>query len=302
MQPQSPIGLIAIDLDGTLLGPKGNVSPRNVAAIRTARSLGWAVVIATGRALIESLHAVESIEHDGLFIGAGGALLSDIESKQTLRRSAMSKHFSHRIATTLNAHGHMAHLLKDADVVGYDYAIIGEHALDPATEWWFQTFPVRAKIFERLEDDPHPDETVRVGTVATAGELSHIASELRDDLGDSIFLQHWASVTQWSKTSTPTETHLLEAFNPEVDKWTMLEYLAAIMRLGKGQVVAIGDGLNDLQMLREAGIGIAMANANASVQHVADMITKSNVEDGVAHAIDMLIADKLPSPHIAKSK
>lgn len=278
-----PFDLLAIDLDGTLLRCDGTVSPETIRALRRARAAGLEIVIATGRALIESAHVLQEIGHGGAFIGAGGALLSRANDGATLERSAMAPGLIATITRSLTAHGHLAHLLKDGAAAGYDYAIIGNGILDPASEWWFRTLPVRVRFFDSPDEDPHPEETIRCGTVAAEGDLSGLAEEIRTDLGEAIFLQHWSAVTQGQATGS--QTHLLEIFNPEVDKWTMLHRYAERRGISIERIAAIGDGLNDRRMIRNAGLGVAMGNADSGVLEAADRVVADNEAEGVAEAI-----------------
>lgn len=280
--------ILALDLDGTLLRKDGSVSARNIAAVAEANDAGLEIVIATGRALVEAQHIIDEINHKGLFIGAGGAVLCDATTGETLKRSSMNPLLVKAIAASLINHGHLCHLLKDGGAVDYDYLIVGNGKLDSASEWWFNTFPVKVKHADSIDSDEHPEDTVRCGTVAAAGELKHIAEEIREDLGDSVFLQHWSAVTQTAMTGTGT--HLLEAFSPEVNKWTMLTHIAEQRGIPLDRIAAIGDGLNDISMIREAGLGIAVGNADAGVIHVADKIVAENDENGVAQAIEAILS------------
>lgn len=281
--------IIAIDLDGTLLNRRGEVSPRNVAAIDRARAAGIEVVLATGRAWVESRHAIEAVgQVEGVFIGAGGAMVNRAADGETLWRSVMETHLIARVVKALVSRGHLAHLLKDRHETGYDYLIVGSGVLDPATEWWFRTLPVAAKYVPTMEGDEHPGETLRCGTVATADEVAAVAGAIRAELGDAIFLQHWPAVTGDDEVTAPT--HMLEVFNPDVDKWTALHRYAKQRSIEPQRIAAIGDGINDLRMIRSAGLGIAMANASPGVAHVAARITTHHNRDGVADAIDAILA------------
>lgn len=275
--------LIVIDLDGTLLNRAGEVSARNAAAVREAVDAGYEVVIATGRAHNESLHALAALNLEGVAVTAGGAVLCDVQSGRTLERHALDAALVRAVADSLTGHGHIAHVLKDHHITGYDYLMVGDGDLDPATDWWFRTFKVKAKFIASIEDDPHPGETVRIGTVSAGMALARIADELRSDLGDRVCLQHWPAVTE--SLATGSSTHLLEVFSPRVDKWTMIERRCAQRGLDPSRTVAIGDGLNDIRMVRNAGLGIAMANAEPAVAHEAQRLTTDHDSDGVAHAI-----------------
>jgi len=280
--------IIAIDLDGTLLDGQGEVSRQNAAAIDLAREAGIEIVLATGRAWVESRHAIEAIrQREGVFIGAGGAALNRAVDGETLWRSVMEPHLIARVAEALLSRGHLAHLLKDRHGTGYDYLIVGSGVLDPASEWWLRTLPVAARYAPTMEGDAHPGDTLRCGTVATADEVAEVAGAIRVQLGDAIFLQHWPALTEAERTGAPT--HMLEVFNPDVDKWTALERYARQRNVAPERIAAIGDGINDARMIRSAGLGIAMANASPGVAHVAARITGHHDEHGVAAAIEAIL-------------
>jgi hydroxymethylpyrimidine pyrophosphatase-like HAD family hydrolase len=88
--------------------------------------------------------------------------------------------------------------------------------------------------------------------------------------------------------------HVMEIFAPGVDKWTGIRQMMADWRLTAEQVAAIGDDINDLELVREAGLGVAMANAIEAVKAVADVHTGSHDEDGVAQFIDRLLDGQFP--------
>lgn len=275
--------LLVIDLDGTLLGPKGVITEENIRALDRVRAAGIEIIVATGRALIESRHVLDAIRHTGLVVTAGGSMLSDGATGRTLARSVMPHDLVIDVAEALLRHDHKVLLLKDAHAVGYDYLAVGPADLDPASEWWFETMPVRVRFVHDLESDPHPDETVRAGVVAGEAELAPLALRIAADIGERGFLQHWGAVT--ATESTGAETHLLEVFNVDVNKWTMIAAHCADRGIDPKRVAAIGDGLNDVELVREAGLGIAMANADPRVTAVADKVTGSYRESGVASAI-----------------
>lgn len=278
--------LLALDLDGTLLAPDGTVTPATAAAVAAARDAGVEIVVATGRALVESHGPLDAIGHTGLVIAAGGSMLCDADTGRTVHRSVMPHDLVADVTGALLHHEHKVLLLKDPDTTGYDYLAIGPSELDPASAWWFETMPVRVRFVHELEEDPHPDETVRVGAVASAAELGAIAEQLTEEIGDRGFLQHWGAVT--SSHELKTQTHLLEVFNPRVNKWTMMSRLCSERGIGPERVAAIGDGLNDVELIDGAGLGVAMGNADARVRAVADRTTDRNTEDGAAKAIEAI--------------
>lgn len=287
--PPSSYEILVLDLDGTLLQPDGSIAAADRDAVFRARDAGVRVVLATGRALVESQDAVQAIAHEGIVIAAGGSMVCDAATGRTKHRHIMDRNLVADVTHAILADNHKALLLKDPDTAGYDYLAVGPHDLDPASQWWFDVMPIRVRFVRELGDDPHPNETVRVGAVATENELAPLADHIKSFVGDRAFLQHWGAVTEPDDENHGV-THLLEIFSPHVNKWTMTHRLCIDLDIDPARVVAIGDGLNDVELIREAGLGIAMGNADSRVAAVAKQTTLSNRENGVAHAIDALLS------------
>jgi HAD superfamily hydrolase (TIGR01484 family) len=280
--------LLVVDLDGTLLDRRGRVSHANREALDDARTAGMELIIATGRALVESQAAISEVNHDGLVVAAGGSLLCEATTGATVVRHAIAHEVVIKVTEALLGDGHKSLILKDAHVTEYDYLAVGPGELDPASKWWFDHLPVKVKFIEDLAHDPHPHDTVRAGAVASQSRLAPLAKRLREELRDSCCLQHWSAVT--STEAIGSITHLLEVFNPQVNKWTMIERLCSDRGIPTSRVAALGDGVNDLELLRGAGLGVAMGNSSPEVAAVADHTSCDHESDGVAHAVRQILS------------
>ena len=279
--------LLVTDLDGTLLNRKSQVSERNLAAIRKLQDAGIEVIPATGRALRECDHVLDFINHEGHAITAGGALVHDAQDGSVVIRRGLAPETVRHVARILGEHGHLAQLLQDHTQAGVDYVMIGDHALDPATEWWFDHLPVTYRRVAKLEHHDEQGHTVRIGTVAHGSVLEPVLDRIRRELGDRIFVQAWSALTAEQATGSPT--HLLEAFAPDVNKWTAIESLCAQYGIDPAETVAVGDGLNDLEMVRHAGLGIAMENADPRIAAVAKARGGHHDQDGFADAAELVL-------------
>ena len=221
-------------------------------------------------------------------IAAGGAILHDAQSGRTLERSIVHPEVIESVTRSLRRHGHVVHLLQDAPRAGCDYWMIGSDPVSEATRWWFERHGVEARWAETMDQVESLENTVRVGTTALGSELAHIVDEIREDLGDRVVLQSWSAVVE-SEISGGS-IHLLEAFDPTVDKWTMLSGLAHRRGIPIEAVAAIGDGLNDVGMIQGAGIGIAMGGADQRVVAVSNRRT-GPLGSGVGEAINRLLEE-----------
>lgn len=285
--------LLVIDLDGTLLGCDGTVSDANRAALHDARAAGFDLIIATGRALAETRHLLDDIEHDGVVITAGGSMLHHAGTGRTLQRHALPLHVSERVVKALVAADIAALLLKDAGSAGYDYLAVGRCDLHPVSEWWFGMLGIEPRRVATLDDDPHPELTVRAAAIGDAESLVPIAAVLRDLIGDEMAMNCWSAVSE--SHATGSDIHLLEVFDSHVNKWSTLEQHCRTEGVDPRRIIAIGDGVNDIEMLRHAGFSIAMENANDAVRAEADHLAGHHDEDGVAEVIAALLDGRLPA-------
>ncbi|MBK7403841.1 MAG: ribosomal RNA small subunit methyltransferase A [Phycisphaerales bacterium] len=122
---------------------------------------------------------------------------------------------------------------------------------------------------------------------------------VRADLQDTVTVHNFPAVvapddaTHWAGGAV---AHILECFDARADKWNAVRRLAAERGIEPARIVAIGDQVNDVSMIRGAGLGVAMGNAIEPVREAAAHVTRSNAEDGVAHAIGMVLAGSGDTP------
>jgi hydroxymethylpyrimidine pyrophosphatase-like HAD family hydrolase len=254
------------------------------------------LVPATGRSWRESRRTLEAIGHEGVAVTAGGSVLSDARTGETIERIALEAPLVGELAAALVAEGLVAHLLRDHHACDHDYCMVGTGSLDPATTWWLDQHAVPVRHVESIEASQAVghEHVLRVGAIDRADRLAPVCAQMRARFGDRASVQAWSAVT--AEQATGSVTHLLEIYAPESDKWTMLKRVCAARGMGHDRVVAVGDGLNDLQMLREAALSIAMGNADPRLLEHADHVAPHHAQDGFAHAVDMLLAGTLPWP------
>ncbi|MDP7008645.1 MAG: HAD hydrolase family protein [Phycisphaerales bacterium] len=273
--------ILVVDLDGTLLCKRGEVSDENRRSFDAVRDAGIEIVVATGRCFAECAHILKKIDHVGATIVAGGSQLCDAEGTVLV-----SDHLDPSIVLEVAEHvlrgGHRLLLLKDIATCGAQYVLVGDAPLHHASTWWFDALGITLLEVPTIEEDPWPDHTLRAGAVAEELNLKEAVSSLAMQLYHRAKLQHWSAVT--SSEATGSETHLLEVFGATVNKWTMLQKHLGDRFVAK-RIVAIGDGLNDIEVLKEAGLSIAMENANEFVRSHADVVSGHHDEHGFAQAM-----------------
>ena len=279
--------MIAIDLDGTLLSPQGEVTPRSKTAVHKALSAGYLVCFATGRHLTESRTIIDAVEHYGTAVFVGGAMVIDTGNNVMLHRSLLDPLLARELCQAIEAEGHAVLALQDSATTALEYLVSTETPMDPATAQWMRVTAATIHRFPRLGTHPH-DRTVRVGMVAATGEARRVRQALLDRFGERI-LCHNLHVSGF-------DVEVLEVFDPGVNKWEGIQFVARRHGIAPQEIIAIGDDMNDVPMLLNAGLGVAMGNARPEAMAAAKKVIKPNTEEGLAEFLEELVDQHLVEP------
>jgi hydroxymethylpyrimidine pyrophosphatase-like HAD family hydrolase len=288
--------LLAIDLDGTLLDTSSRVSERNIAAVRRARAAGIHIVVCTGRGLVECRQYLDAIGQVDPVIVAGGSIIACPVTSRTVHKFNLHLRMVQHAVDRIHGHGYPALVLKDPVEAGYDYLVVTgsqDHPLDPVTKWWFESMSVKVRYVRELSEDQHPEHTVRLGACGMSGSMSLVQEELLSAYRDELHMHHFPAVVAPQHASTTDDgqvLHVLEVFASNANKWAAIEVLSSGLKIEHSRIATIGDQINDVPMLKAAGLGIAMGNAVPAARQVAKRHTLVNDEDGVAHAIDRILS------------
>jgi Cof subfamily protein (haloacid dehalogenase superfamily) len=279
--------MIAIDLDGTLLSPKGEVTPRAKAAIHRALSAGYLVCFATGRNWTESRTVIEAVEHYGSAVFVGGAMVIDTEKQVTLHRSLMGPDLARDVCAFLETQGQTVMALQDTQTAGVDYLVGGEAELNAPTAHWMRVTAATTHRVATLGTHPH-EHTVRVGIVAPTDETRRVRDEMTQRFEGRIVC-HSLYVPAYS-------VEVLEVFDPAVNKWEGILHVARHHGIDPSQIIAIGDDVNDVPMLKNAGLGVAMGNARPEALAVARKVIGANADEGLAAFLEELVENAMVEP------
>ena len=279
--------LIAIDLDGTLLGPDGQVSDRARQAIHRALDAGLLICFATGRNWTESRFAVDAVGHYATAVFVGGAIVMDTHQRVTLHRTLMEPDLARQISRDLESRGYAVLALQDTASCGVDYLISGNAEMHPETRLWMEKTRATVQRIATLADHAH-EHTIRIGMIALSAETHRVRDEMIAAYSQRIFCQ--------CVEIMPQGLAVLEVFDPSVNKWEGIKQVAKIHGIAHEQIMAIGDDVNDLHMIRGAGLGVAMGNAHPQVRAIAKRIIGSNAEDGLAVFLEEVVATNMVEP------
>lgn len=263
--------LIALDIDGTTLNSNHQISKRNIAAVQAAREAGVTVVLASGRPLDGILMHLDPLglnQDDQFVISYNGALVQRVGDGHVLTSQLLTgndaKHLG-QIAHDMGVHTHafsLSHGLITPQISRYT-----QH------EAFMNDIPWTVMEYHQLADD---EPLMKVMMV----DEPDILQNTIDQLPDGLYQQY--SVLR----SAP---FFLEFMHPQANKGSGVAALADYLHIPSEQVICMGDAGNDHHMLEWAGLGIAMGNADEQTKALADYVTGTNDEDGVALAIEQFV-------------
>jgi len=280
--------MIGIDLDGTLLAPGAKVSERNRAAIAAAQDAGVLVVPCTGRGWREARLATRHLDNLSWGVYVTGASIAEVNTGRCVDFSVIEPHLVRDLVGLLQDEPEAVLLYREHNRAGHEYLVTGRGKKTDNSDWWFRvTGSVVREKPELDDDDLH--HTLRVGMVANGPRLPELAQKVRKTLGDRVLVHAFPAVRRDDINET---VFVLEVFAAGVDKWRGLSWIAREHGIAPGEVAAIGDEINDVAMLEAAACGVAMGNAVPEALAVADRVTDSCEDDGVAAAIDHLLAGR----------
>jgi len=277
--------LLAIDVDGTLVGPDGVVTDDVTGAVAAARRAGLAVCLATGRSYVETLPIWRQLHLAAPFepiVLIGGALVSEPDTGRSLCQRAMPRDLACQFDEALAAAGHCAMAIVDAWRYGLDYYLTDGADRDQADRRWFSQMNVKVRRVGRLADEADLLEPLRISTVVEPDEGRRLAAALAERFNGLLNI-HSIFAPNYGVT-------IVEAFAAGTDKFAAVRYIAQGGLIPPSQIAAVGDDVNDLTMIRGAGLGAAMPNSPAEVaaaaRHLADRGLAAFIRDLLAGRFD----------------
>lgn len=263
--------IVVLDLDGTLTNKKKEITPRTREVLIRAQGKGVKVILASGRPTYGIVPLAEKLElskYEGYILAYNGGEIIDWKTGEIMYKNLLE-------------HDVLPYLYKCAKdnnfaIVTYD----GEYVLteNPEDEYVLKEALLNVmkikKVDNFLEAVKHPIAKCLI--VGDPTRLAELEKEMYEHLKDRMGVFR-------------SEPYFLELVPKGIDKAQSLAVLLEELNMSKDEMIAIGDGFNDLSMIKFAGMGIAMENAQQIVKDNANFITLSNEEDGVAYAIEKFI-------------
>jgi Cof subfamily protein (haloacid dehalogenase superfamily) len=265
------IRLLAIDLDGTLVNHQLEMNPRDVAAVKAANAAGVTVVLATGRMFKSSIRYAEPLGLKGPIINYQGAVVREIASGEVWYRCELAVPIQQRVLALAEP--------RDWHVNAYVDEVVYTARARPEADLYARVALVPYEVVGPLSEWVHAEATKMVLVSLDPNDVPARMTELAKWMGDV------ARVTR-------SLDWFVEVVDPRVSKSSALAMVAHRLGIDRSEVCAIGDNLNDEDMVSWAGFGVAMGNAPQALKSVAKYVTAPIAEAGVAQVIERFVIGK----------
>lgn len=269
--------LLVLDLDGTLTNSKKEITRHTKETLIKAQEAGLKVVLASGRptyGVAPLANELELQKYEGYILAYNGGEIIDWKTRELM--------YEKQLDSDLLPYLYRCAKENDFAIVTYENEYVltekpdDEYVLKEAL---LNVMKIK-KVDNFLEAVKHPITKCLI--VGEPSRLALLEKEMYEKLKDRMGVFR-------------SEPYFLELVPKGIDKAQSLSVLLEEIGMTKNEMIAIGDGFNDLSMIQYAGLGIAMENAQDVVKQAADFITLSNEEDGVAYVVEKFYLDNSPS-------
>lgn len=270
------IRLIALDIDGTTLNSSGRLTERTKDALERAIKSGVYVVMATGRcfdALPEDIMAIPDMNY---IVTSNGAMVKDLNTGEIILRNCLDPEVVVEAEKILRDCGQMVEIFIDG--TAYIERSLYEYIRDGGETYRHREYVMRTRnpvddLMKHLLDNRDRIENINIffNTQEAKAAMHPILMQLENATVTSSLDNNW------------------EIGGATTSKANALAQLMDMLDVKKEEMMACGDSPNDIAMLKEAGISVAVGNAKEPVREMASFISASNNEDGVAIAIDRFV-------------
>ncbi|MGV8980165.1 Cof-type HAD-IIB family hydrolase [Clostridium sp.] len=261
--------LVVTDMDGTFLNSKDEISEENIKIVKELNKRGILFSIATGRLDTMIKPYLKQIGNNNPVISCNGALVRNVSKGEFYHAQIMETEGFTKVIDICKANNLIFS-------VYCEYTVYSE-----STEGRIKYFIERNEILSeedkvaiKIVNNIYTDIDEKIFKILVSNEDSGVLERVREQI-DKI------SGIEAIKSSSS----LLDVMATGVTKGNALKNLAEILKIKREEIIAIGDNHNDISMLKYAGYSIAVGNAEQAVKDIADLVTVSNDEDGVAKAL-----------------
>ena len=285
--------LAAIDLDGTMLNQYGLVTQRTKEAIKNAQESGIEVVIASGRPTDSVKTIAQEINSNKYFISGNGAIIYDITNDEIIYENTLKKQKVLDIIKICEENSIYYNIYTEKEIIA--------KSLQCNVLYYYkenlnkdEKNKTQINIVENIYNYiSNRDEKVVKITICDNHQVifNSIMRKLKEISEIEVLeVSHMSrKIIKQGTEDVPIEYFYTEISAKNVDKWNAIEFLKEKMKIEKNEIIAIGDNMNDKIMIENAGLGIAMGESTPIIKEIADVVTDTNCNDGVAKVLEKIL-------------
>jgi len=262
--------IIALDIDGTLASSDHKILPETREALIAAQEKGLKVVLASGRPTPGMVHLAKALKLDefgGFMLSYNGGRITNMKTGEVIHEVFLTPEEAHEIYDLAKEN--------NVNIMAYD----GEDIITEDYDEYIQLeSDINAMPLKKTDDFKKAvvNQTIKTLTVGDPDHLSEVEKNYIKKFGDRFSICR----------SMP---FFLEVMPQGINKAMSLGRLLNLLGMTPEDMVACGDGFNDIEMVKYAGFGVAMGNAIAEVKAASDYVTRSNDDNGIVDVIEKFI-------------
>ncbi len=286
--------LMAIDLDGTLLNSYGEVSENTRNALKEAKSKGVEIVLSSGRPISSTESLAIELGVDNYLISGNGAAVYDIKNQEILYDRFLTKEQVLNIARLCEQNSFFYNVYTEDEVIAssLSYNILFYHKENAKKVEEKRTHINVVQNIEEYIKQSGKEKFLKI-TVCDESKFifNSIMKRLKEIPGIDVLEVAYMSRKKIKDGTKDVDIqyYYTEVTNENVNKWTAIEYLLEKLNIKKEEVLAIGDNVNDKEMIEGAGLGVVMGNSNPKMKEIADVIVADNNSEGVLEALNKFV-------------
>lgn len=274
--------MLAMDLDGTLAVGRNQVTPKTREALVRASEAGIELVIATGRRYGSARGVADVLASPLPILCLSGTLLKERDG-ETLFAETLAAQTVANVAAVFAEHGLASVAYRDAHARGGAEILFEQRvAWNAVTRRYYERTSSEVEACPSLSDVPR-DDLLLMSSFAEREPLEAARAALHE--------RHPGELSIKVMPTPGMRDFYVEVVRSDQSKWSGLQRLAAERGIAPAEICAVGDELNDLPMVRGAGLGVAMGNATPELKAAADWVCGRHDEDGIADVVERLLQD-----------
>lgn len=287
--------LIAIDIDGTLLNSCGDISERTKEVFKNAKEKGIRIVLASGRPIKSTWSLSRELDVDKFFIASNGAILADSENRDVLFNRFLKNETVLEFAKLCEKNSIYYNIYTTDEIITskLKYNTIVYYKENSYKKQSNRTdINFVQNVYEYIKELECP-KFLKI-TICDESKIvfKNVIRKIKEKFPDLTVLDTEHMSKKYIKQGS--EQVLLEYYFSEIspngiNKWTALKYLLKHLNISDDEVITVGDNVNDIEMIKKAGLGVSMENAGDNIKEIADFVTTDNNNDGVAKVIEEYI-------------